>query len=159
MMTATYSAESLDSAVLFCEGSDIKYGGSMKTNLDKFFKTSEALEKNGVWFEISDKIGFLLKPFKATNPKVKSAMATHYKPYAKQVEMGTLDLDKQQEIQIKIFIDVCLEDWRGVEIDGQEVECSPENAHKFFKALPELFDTLWRHANDFSNYREDLGNS
>jgi hypothetical protein len=131
----------------------------MKTNLDKFFKTSENFEKNGVWFEISDTIGFLIRPFKATNPKVKAAMASHYKPYARQIEMGTLDLEKQLEIQIKIFLDVCLVDWKGVEIDGKEVEYTSENAYKFFRALPELFETLWKHANDFTNYREDLGNS
>lgn len=131
----------------------------MKTNLDKFFKTSTALEENGVWFDISEKIGFLLRPFKPTNPKVKAAMANYFKPYARQVELGTLEMDKQLEIQINIFIDVCLADWKGVEIDDKEVECNPENAKKFFKALPDLFDTLWKHAGDFNNYREDLGNS
>jgi len=131
----------------------------MKTNLDQYFKTSENFEKNGVWFDISDKIGFLLKPFKATNPRIKAAMSNHYKPYARQVEMGTLSQEKQQEIQVKIFIDVCLVDWKGVEIDDAEVECNSENALKFFLALPDLFDTLWKHAGDFTNYKEDLGNS
>lgn len=131
----------------------------MKTNLDGLFKTSEDLEKNGVWFEISDTIGFLLRPFKGTNPRVKAAVATYFKPYARQVEMGTLDQQKQIEIQIKIFVDVCLISWKGVEIDGKPEECTKENANKFFIALPDLFDALWKHVNDFKNYKEDLGNS
>lgn len=130
----------------------------MKTNLDKHFKTSEELEKNGVWFDISDNVGFLLRPFKTTNPRVKAAMAHYYKPYARQVELGTLDQAKQLEIQIKIFIDVCLVDWKGVEIDDKVAEYKPEVALKFFTALPDLFDTLWRHATDFNNFKEDLGN-
>lgn len=132
----------------------------MKTNLDKFFKTDKALEEKGVWFDISEEIGFLLRPFKQSNPRVKAAMAHHFKPFARQIEMGTLDDVKQMEIQVKIFIDVCLVDWKGVEIDDKLVECTPENALKFFTNLPDLFDTLWKHASDFSNYKiEDVGNS
>lgn len=131
----------------------------MKTNLDKYFKTSTALEENGVEFVVSEETSFWVRPFKQTNPRIKAAMAKHFKPYARQVEMGTLDQDKQLEIQIGIFIDVCLVKWKGVEIDDKEVECNPENAKKFFKALPDLFDTLWKHANDYNNYKEDLGNS
>jgi hypothetical protein len=131
----------------------------MKTNLDKFFKTNDDFEKNGVWFDVSDEIGFLVRPFKGSNPRVKAAMAHHYKPYARQIELGTLDPAKQNEIQIKLFIDVSLVEWKGVEIDDKPAACTPENALKFFLALPDLFDTLWRHANDFTNYKEDLGNS
>lgn len=130
----------------------------MKTNLDKFFKPSESLEKNGVWFDISDTTGFLVKPFRANNPQVKAAMALHYKPFARQIEMGTLDEDKGLEINIKIFLKACLIDWKGVEIDGKETPYSPEVATEFFKALPDLFHTLWAHCNDFKNYREEVGN-
>lgn len=132
----------------------------MKTNLDKFFKTDKELEANGIWFDlVPEKVGFLLRPFKASNPRVKAAIASHYKPYARQVEMGTLDQEKHIEIQVKLFIDVCLVDWRGIEVDGKPMAYSAKDAFDFFKALPDLFDTLWKHANDFNNYREDLGNS
>lgn len=131
----------------------------MKTNLDKIFKTDENAEKEGVMFKVSDTIGFKLLPFKGTNPRVKAAVAKHLKPYSRQIEMGTVDQDKLLEINIKIFLDVCLVDWEGVEIDGKLTPYNKEVALPFFKNLPELFDTLWRHAQDFNNYREDLGNS
>lgn len=131
----------------------------MKTNLDKFFKTNDELEANGVWFEISSDTAFLLRPFKASNPSVKAAMAQLYKPYSRQIEMGTLDDAKALEINVKIFVRACLVTWRGVEIDGVEAECTPETAIKFFKALPDLFITLWNHTQDFKNYREEVGNS
>lgn len=131
----------------------------MQTNLDKLFKTSKTLENEGVDFAIDDKISFKLRHFSATNPRVKAAMAAYYKPYARQVEMGTLDEKKSQEINILLFIDVCLVSWNGVELDGKEAECNKANATALFKELPQLFDTLWKHCNDFQNYREDLGNS
>ncbi len=131
----------------------------MKTNLDTIFKTNPDYEKNGVWFDINDKTGFLVRPFKQTNPRVKAALAAHYKPYARQIEMNTLDLAKQQEINIRLFLDVCLVGWKGVEIDDVDTPFSREVALPFFVSLPDLFDTLWKHANDFNNFKEDVGNS
>lgn len=131
----------------------------MKTNLDKLFKTDPNLEQNGVWFDINDEVGFLLRPFKPSNTKVKAALAKHYKPFAKQVELGSLDDMKALEIHIKMFIDACLVDWKGVVIDDEPAECTPEIALKFFKNLPDLFETLQKHAGDFNSYREDVGNS
>ncbi len=131
----------------------------MKTNLDKFFKTNPTLQEQGVDFAIDEKTSFRLRHFVGTNPRVKAAMANHYKPYARQVELGTLDQKKQDEITIKLFIDVCLVSWTGVEIDGKEVECTKENALTLFTTLPALFEALWKYANDVNSYKEDVGNS
>ncbi len=130
----------------------------MKTNLDGLFKTDADLEKNGAWFEISEGTAFLLRPFKTSNPRVKAALAKHYKPYARQIENDAIDLGKQRDINTQLFMDVCLVDWRGVVIDGEEKKYDRETGLLLFKALPELFDTLWKHAQDYKNYKEDLGN-
>lgn len=131
----------------------------MKTNLDKLFKTDRNLELEGVEFAIDDKTSFRVRHFAGNNPRVKAAMAAYYKPYARQIELGTLEQEKSDEITVKLFVDTCLVSWKGVEIDGQAVECTKENAVALFKSLPMLFDSLWKHCNDFQNYREDLGNS
>lgn len=132
----------------------------MKTNLDKLFKTNSTLERDGVDFALDDKTSFKIRRFNLQNPRVKAAMASYYKPYARQVELGTLPQEKSTEITMKLFIEVCLASWEGVENEkGEPIECNPENALKLFKSLPDLFETLWKHANDFANYKEDLGNS
>lgn len=131
----------------------------MKTNLDGIFKTSPALEKDGRWFDLNDTTAFLIRPFRATNPRVKAAMAKYFKPYARQIETDSLDTAKAQEININLFMDVCLVDWKGLEIDGVDVKYDKETGLKLFRELPELFASCWGYANDFKNYREDLGNS
>ncbi len=131
----------------------------MKTNLDEFFKTDAEAEKNGKWFDLNKKISFLLRPFKGTNPRVKAAIATHYKPYARQIEMDTLDPVKDREIKIKLFITVCMVDWKGIEVDGKPFPYSPENALTILTALPDCFETLWKYVNDFDSFKEELGNS
>ncbi len=131
----------------------------MQSNLDKLFKTDKKLQEDGIDFVIDDKTSFRVRHLTQSNPRVKAAMAQHFKPYARQVELGTLPPEKEAEINQKVFIDVCLVSWIGVEIDGKEAECSKENASKLFKELPELFEHLWKYANDFTHYRIDVGNS
>lgn len=131
----------------------------MKTNLDGIFKVDKKLEQDGVDFAIDDKISFRVRRFTNTNPQAKKVMANYYAPYARQVEMGTLDPNVANDILMKVFVDLCLVSWQGVEIDGKEVEYSKETALSLFKELPELFEKLWKYCNEFSNYRVDLGNS
>ncbi len=131
----------------------------MKTNLD-FLKTSKTYESEGVWFELSEKTGFLVARLGGANTqKVKQATAKHFKPYARMIENGLLDAQKEREITLKVFIECCLLDWKGVEIDGEAVPFSKEAALKLLLDLPELADTLSAQAQDSKNYREDLGNS
>lgn len=132
----------------------------MQSNLDKLFKNDKNSESGGIWMEVSEEIKFLVKRFGGFNSQpVKMALAKYYKPYARQVETGTLSADKEREIQNRVFVESCMLDWKGVQIDGQEVPFSKEEAVKLLNSLPELADTLVNYANDPKNYREDLGNS
>ena len=89
---------------------------------------------------------------------MKAAMAKFYKPYARQVETGTLGAEKEREITCKVFVHSCLVDWKGVEIDGQECPFDADKAVELFLTLPDLMDTLVSYASDNKNYKEDLGN-
>lgn len=131
----------------------------MKSNLDKLFKT----DQNPVWFTIDDRTGFLVKPFNDSNPAVKSAFAKHFKPVAKKMEMGGMKTEEERSIMIRLFVEVCLVDWKGVDIDDKEdVKYDPKIAEDFFTSLPELFRTILSYAQDYKNYlvdREVVGNS
>ena len=132
----------------------------MKSNLDKLFKNDEALEENGIWFDISDATGFLVRRFGGFNsPKIKVAMAKYYKPYARQVDAGTLDQKKEKEIMTRVFVESCIIGWRGIEIQGEEKPFDVDTAVELLSGLPELADTLIAYSSDSKNYREDLGNS
>lgn len=126
----------------------------MKTNLDNLFKADESVEKNGVWFDIDDAVGFRLRRYNDRNPKVKAAIAKHFKPYARQIDLGSLAADKERDIMTKLFVDSCVIEWKGVEIDGEVKEYERNLAIKFFIELPELMNTLFEYAKDFANFRE-----
>ena len=109
----------------------------MKTNLDHLFKTHQESEENGTWFTLSDDIGFLVKRFGGFNSSgIKKAMATKYKPYAKQIQMGTLAAEKEKEIMVDLFVESCMVDWKGVEIDGEVKAFDKKLAVEFW--IPKL---------------------
>jgi len=132
----------------------------MKTNLDKFYKTDSSLEKDGIWIMISDEIGFLVRRFGGANSdKIKLAMAQYHKPYARLIEKGTLDSDKEAKLMTRAFVEACLVDWKGIEIDGEITPFSVDVAVEFFINLPELANEVITQSQQVDNFKEDLGNS
>lgn len=133
----------------------------VKSNLHDKFATSINREKEGNWFEVKEGVKFLLRRMGSANTaKMRAAHAQYYKPHARRLEVDDdFPAEKQQEIMTNIFIDVCLVDWAGVELDGKVVPCNKENARILFKDLPDLVDTLSKYATDASNFKEDLGKS
>jgi len=131
----------------------------MQTNLDKFYKTNQSLEKSGIWIMITDDIGFLVRRFGGANSdKIKVALAKYHKPYARQIEKGTLGADKETELMTKAFVESCMIDWKGVEIDGKETEYSVDVAVDFFTNLPELANEILVQAQTVDNFKEEVGN-
>lgn len=132
----------------------------MKTNLDQLFKTDANLEKDGVWFSISKDVSFCLRRFGGNNAtKVQQAMTKYHKPYARLIENNSLSQEETLKIMAQVVSSACLVDWKGVQIDGQEVPCTQENAVKLFCQLPDLFDALFKYISEVESFKEDLGNS
>lgn len=133
----------------------------MKSNLDKHFKTDAKMEKEGIWFDINDTAGFRLTRFGGENsPGVKAALAKYYKPYAAQLEIESLSPEKEREIFVRVFVESCVVDWRGIDIDGEEnVPFDKEKAIALLIGLPDLFETLRAQASKSEHYKVDLGNS
>lgn len=132
----------------------------MKSNLDKLYKTDSNLEKDGIWFDIDENVGFKIKRLGGKNStEVKKAHAKHYKPFARQIKTGTLSSEKELEISIKTFVESSVVDWKGIEIDAEPKEFSKEQCEKLLIQLPELANTLIEYATSYEYFKEDLGNS
>jgi hypothetical protein len=132
----------------------------MKTNLDQFYKTDQSMEKDGIWFSFSDDIGFKMKRFGGFNASsVKAAMSKYYKPYARQIKNGMLPPEKEREVMVRTFVESSITDWRGIEIDGEEVDFNPAKCIELLISLPDLADTLIEYATSFEHFKVDLGNS
>lgn len=142
----------------------------MKTNLDKKFKTNVGEETEGIWFEVGEGAAFKLRRYGGANSQALiSATAKWKKPFARQIEMKTITPEKSQELNIRVFVDTCLSDWKGIQTEKEnaetkekemvEIPFSEENALELFRDLPELMDTLFVQCMDSNNYRGALVNS
>lgn len=132
----------------------------VSSNLDSYFKTDEEAEKkSGVDFAYGPAKFRCLRFGGLNSQNFKAAMAKEYKPFAKQIELNALPEEKDREIAVKVFVKTSLIGWSGVEMNGEKVEFSEENAVKLLLSLPELFASLAVQASDFKNYQADLGNS
>lgn len=132
----------------------------MKSNLDKLYKNNVAMEKEGIDFQVSETISFKIKRWTGFGSfEVRQKMSHKYKPYIRQIEQGSISEEKSREITIGLFVECCIVDWSGVEIDGELKPFSKEECIKLFIQLPDLCDSLLAYASDGKNYREELGNS
>lgn len=136
----------------------------MKTNLHAKFATNESFETEGIWVELGEGAAIRVKRYGGQNAQaLMQANAKWRKPFAKEIELKTLSPEKNKEISVRVFVDTCVADWRGIktEKDGQleEIVFSKENAYSLFKELPDLMDVLLIHAADANNYRDELVNS
>jgi hypothetical protein len=131
----------------------------MKTNLDSLYKTDTDCETTGIWLMINEEVGFRVKRFGGKNKlKIAEKLAKLQKPYSRQIELGTMDQKILDQIHVKVFVEECIVDWKGIEIDGQPVEYSNEQCIEMLRELPDLTDSLVQYASDIGNYREQVGN-
>ena len=131
----------------------------MKTNLDKLYKTNSSLENDGVDFEISPGVAFVIGRYHAKSKTLREAMAKETKPYTKQLQNNTISEEKAFEISVKAFVSGCVRGWKGIVINGEEVPYSEQACVELLMGLPDLFETLQEYASNRKHYLEDLGNS
>lgn len=134
----------------------------MKTNLDKIFKTSKAMESEGVKFVIEG-VSFHCRRFHSNSPHVRAASMKHLKPVHRQLQQKTLSQEESTRIDITIFVESAMIGWEGLlDGEGKEIEFSTEAAIQLFTSLPDLYDTVINEASTLHNFieedKKDLGN-
>lgn len=135
----------------------------MKTNLHSAFGTNKESETDGVWVSITDTVEFKIRRLGGHNAKLISKRhAELFQPYAKAKENNALSEDKEEQLNIKLFVDSVIVDWKGLTgEDGKELKYDPSIAADLLVEMPDLFQLLMEESQNKSLFksREDLGNS
>jgi len=119
------------------------------------FKTDNTLEQQGVWFEISDGVKFLIARAGGSNKKYRRSLDQRSKPYRAQLRNNTIDAEKLRELSMLAFVDACLLDWYGVTDAADEpLVFNRGNVLKVFAELPDVYDTLFEAASSSGSYRD-----
>lgn len=128
----------------------------MKSNLDSLFKTDKGQELSGVWFLVTETAGFLVKRWGGANSKeIQKKLAKYYKPHARLIESGAMEEATARKILLKVFVESCIMDWKGIEIDGEIRKFDKTLVVDFLMELPDLADALIQYAGDISNFKEE----
>lgn len=136
----------------------------MTTNLYEMFGTDKRFEQEGIWYAFSEDTKFLLARAGGSNVRFAKVLEAKTRPYRRQIENESIDLDLANGLLIEAFAEAVLLGWQGVtDADGNDLPYSRENAVKLLKDLPDLFAELRNEATRLSNFRteeieEDAGN-
>lgn len=133
----------------------------MKTNLDKEFKTDKEIEQEGLWVSPMPNVRFRVRRYGgANNTRIKSANLQFIKPEMRRIQAGTISDTELENLNLKAFISACLAGWEGItDEEGKDIPFDTAVAYEVLQPLPDLCDVLFKAANNFTSYKEDLGNS
>ena len=126
------------------------------------FETDNAKEIEGVPVKYAPNADgtiptFYLSRMGKANKKYSKALDKATKPYARQMQLGTLAEETAEDLFRGVFVKTVLKGWENVRgKDGLELEFTPENAADLFKKLPDLYDDLQEKARSAALFREEI---
>ena len=90
-----------------------------------------------------------------SNKRYSKALEAATRPYRRQIELGTMNNDKAEEIFLGVFVDTVLKGWKNVRDEtGADMPFTKQTATKLFKDLPEVYERLQEEAKLSANFRE-----
>ena len=131
-------------------------------SLYKQFATNSEKETEGVKIEFHEATNddgsiptFVVSRMGKSNKRYSKALEAATRPYRRQIELGTMNNDKAEEIFLGVFVDTVLKGWKNVRgEDGKPLEFSKAAAVKLFTDLPEVYERLQEEAKLSANFRD-----
>lgn len=125
------------------------------------FKTNNALEREGRWFDLTSiknddgtVPGFKMARMHKNNPEYQSRLERLSKELRQAIELDTLTEDIAGPVMRGVFVEAVLLDWRNVfDEDNKPIPFSKENADKLLSELPDLYLILADEARKLGNFR------
>ena len=98
---------------------------------------------------------FVVSRMGKSNKRYSKALEAATRPYRRQIELGTMNNDKAEEIFLGVFVDTVLKGWKNVrDEDGKPLEFTKAAAVKLFTDLPEVYERLQEEAKLSANFRD-----
>lgn len=131
-------------------------------SLYKQFATNTEKEIEGIEVQMTEAENddgsvptFVVSRMGKSNKRYSKALEAATRPYRRQIELGTMNNDKAEEIFLGVFVDTVLKGWKNVrDENGAEMPFSKQTATKLFKDLPEVYERLQEEAKLSANFRE-----
>ena len=131
-------------------------------SLYKQFATNTEKEIEGIEVQMTEAENddgsiptFVVSRMGKSNKRYSKALEAATRPYRRQIELGTMNNDKAEEIFLGVFVDTVLKGWKNVRDEsGADMPFTKQTATKLFKDLPEVYERLQEEAKLSANFRE-----
>ncbi len=131
-------------------------------SLYKQFATNTEKEIEGIEVQMTEAENddgsiptFVVSRMGKANKRYSKALEAATRPYRRQIELGTMNNDKAEEIFLGVFVDTVLKGWKNVRDEsGADMPFTKQTATKLFKDLPEVYERLQEEAKLSANFRE-----
>lgn len=123
-------------------------------DIKKLFGTNKQKESEGTFVSIGNGIEVKVKRAGTANKDFTFAQAKMLRPYSKQIQAGTVDPADLTAINIKLFADHVVTDWRGIEVDGKELPFSKKAFVELSKEMPDFFSEVFNAAYEMQNFKD-----
>lgn len=124
-------------------------------SLYEVYKTDSTKEREeGIKVDLPGGASIRLRRAGGSNVQFDRAMDAVMKPYRRQLQMGTLDDGKADELMARVYARAVVIDWENVTDEkGKKLSCTEENIVKVFTDLPDLFEDIKAQASNMANFR------
>ncbi len=118
------------------------------------FKTDVTASEDGVWIDIDSDAS--VKVARANNKKFRKRLQQLTAPYKRLIEQDKISDDKLDELLVIALAECVLLDWRGLSVNGENIEYSRENAIKILSdpAYVDFRDYIVSLSQDADVFRE-----
>lgn len=140
----------------------IQFGGFSDYDTDSDIESVKGVDLK---FETGETITVLRAG--GANKKYSRTLQKLSRPVKRRIDNGSITMEESEALMIKVFAQSVVIDWAGVvDIDGNEVPCTPLNVEALFTQKRDLFREVQNFASSIESFRkqeleeaaEELGN-
>lgn len=125
------------------------------TGLETYRTDTDRESKEGVWLVFPGNHKIKVLRAGGSNEKFVRLFSNAIKPFRRQMDRGTLDPAKSNEIMIGVYVDSVILDWEGFkDTTGAPIPYSKQAARELLQALPELFNDIVNFASDAATFQQ-----
>ena len=124
-------------------------------DIRQMYKTNKDKETEGTFVEIGGGVSVKIKRAGARNKAFAFAQSKMLKPLQRQIRSGTVSPDVMEDINISLFANHVVTDWKGITEDGKAIPFSKEKFVEYAKEMPDFFDEIFIAAYEVNNFKDE----
>ena len=116
------------------------------------FGLNQKLEADGIDLHLGGDAYITVRPAGMINRRY-AVKVNELLQRERRASLGDLDPDTVEALTLEAYSTAVCVGWRGVELDGQALDCTPDNFRRVMREIPALWEIVKREAANLGNFR------